>query len=139
MEQKSRRLSTRHRSQLSLADADPHRKQREKRWKIRSHRDKVIPISSAQLASSPYKSTNFTTETSLSLAIVTFFANVKNAVGLHMSPEGQVHGITQQIAEFVRAHEMWAAPIVGALAFGESLAFVSSCSRPGPCWSRSAP
>ncbi len=42
-----------------------------------------------------------------------------------MSPEGQVHGITQQIVEFVRAHEMWAAPIVGALAFGESLAFVS--------------
>jgi len=37
---------------------------REKRWKIRSRGDKVIPISSAQLASSPYKSTNFATETS---------------------------------------------------------------------------
>ena len=31
----------------------------------------------------------------------------------------------QQIIEFVRAHEAWAAPIVFALAFGESLAFVS--------------
>jgi membrane protein DedA with SNARE-associated domain len=31
----------------------------------------------------------------------------------------------QQIIEFVRAHENWAAPIVFALAFGESLAFVS--------------
>jgi len=30
-----------------------------------------------------------------------------------------------QIVEFVRAHEAWAAPIVFALAFGESLAFVS--------------
>src|SRR5216684_938981 len=29
------------------------------------------------------------------------------------------------IAEFARAHEAWAAPIVGALAFGESLAFIS--------------
>jgi membrane protein DedA with SNARE-associated domain len=30
-----------------------------------------------------------------------------------------------QIVEFVRAHEAWAAPIVFALAFGESLAFIS--------------
>src|SRR5262249_38396257 len=30
-----------------------------------------------------------------------------------------------QIVEFVSAHEAWAAPIVFALAFGESLAFVS--------------
>jgi len=30
-----------------------------------------------------------------------------------------------QVVEFVRAHEAWAAPIVFALAFGESLAFVS--------------
>jgi membrane protein DedA with SNARE-associated domain len=30
-----------------------------------------------------------------------------------------------QIAEFVRANEGWAAPIVFALAFGESLAFIS--------------
>jgi hypothetical protein len=46
------------------ADADLHQKQREKRWKIRSPRGKVMPISSAQLASSPYKPTNFATETS---------------------------------------------------------------------------
>jgi membrane protein DedA with SNARE-associated domain len=56
---------------------------------------------------------------------VTFCPNAKNTVGLPMSPEGQVHGITQHIVDFVRAHETWAAPIVGALAFGESLAFVS--------------
>jgi membrane protein DedA with SNARE-associated domain len=31
----------------------------------------------------------------------------------------------QQIVEFVRAHEAWAAPIVFALSFGESLAFIS--------------
>jgi membrane protein DedA with SNARE-associated domain len=31
----------------------------------------------------------------------------------------------QQIVEFVRLHEVWAAPIVFALAFGESLAFIS--------------
>ena len=30
-----------------------------------------------------------------------------------------------QIVEFVRVHEAWAAPIVFALAFGESLAFIS--------------
>ena len=42
-----------------------------------------------------------------------------------MSLEDQVHTLTQQIVEFARAHEMWAAPIVGALAFGESLAFIS--------------
>jgi membrane protein DedA with SNARE-associated domain len=32
---------------------------------------------------------------------------------------------THTVVDFVRAHEVWAAPIVGALAFGESLAFVS--------------
>src|SRR5262249_14749067 len=32
---------------------------------------------------------------------------------------------TRGLVEFVRTHEMWAAPIVGALAFGESLAFIS--------------
>jgi membrane protein YqaA with SNARE-associated domain len=42
-----------------------------------------------------------------------------------MSPEGHVQGIAQHIVEFVRANEMWAAPIVGVLAFGESLAFIS--------------
>jgi len=42
-----------------------------------------------------------------------------------MSLEDQVHAVTQQVVEFVRAHEIWAAPIIGALAFGESLAFIS--------------
>jgi membrane protein DedA with SNARE-associated domain len=32
---------------------------------------------------------------------------------------------TQQLVEFVRVHQAWAAPIVFVLAFGESLAFVS--------------
>jgi membrane protein DedA with SNARE-associated domain len=31
----------------------------------------------------------------------------------------------QQTIDFVRTHEVWAAPIVAALAFGESLAFIS--------------
>jgi membrane protein DedA with SNARE-associated domain len=31
----------------------------------------------------------------------------------------------QQIVEFVRVHEAWAAPVVFVLAFGESLAFIS--------------
>ncbi len=31
----------------------------------------------------------------------------------------------QQLVDFVRLHEAWAAPIVFALAFGESLAFIS--------------
>lgn len=31
----------------------------------------------------------------------------------------------QHVVEFVRAHEAWAAPVVFALAFGESLAFIS--------------
>src|SRR5258705_12112580 len=30
-----------------------------------------------------------------------------------------------QLVEFVRVHEAWAAPVVFALAFGESLAFIS--------------
>jgi membrane protein DedA with SNARE-associated domain len=38
-----------------------------------------------------------------------------------MSLEEFTHGLV----EFVRTHEMWAAPIVGGLAFGESLAFIS--------------
>src|SRR6266436_2591090 len=42
-----------------------------------------------------------------------------------MSLEDQVNAFTQQVVEFARAHEAWAAPIVGALAFGESLAFIS--------------
>ncbi len=35
----------------------------------------------------------------------------------------EAHG--QQVVEFVKTHEAWAAPIVFALAFGESLAFIS--------------
>src|SRR5258708_17033467 len=35
----------------------------------------------------------------------------------------EVHA--QQVVEFVRVHEAWAAPVVFALAFGESLAFIS--------------
>jgi len=42
-----------------------------------------------------------------------------------MSLEDQIHVVTENIVEFVRAHEMWAAPVVGVLAFGESLAFIS--------------
>jgi membrane protein DedA with SNARE-associated domain len=36
-----------------------------------------------------------------------------------------VEAYAQQLVEFVRVHEAWAAPIVFALAFGESLAFIS--------------
>jgi membrane protein DedA with SNARE-associated domain len=36
------------------------------------------------------------------------------------------------VAEFVRAHQVWAAPIMFALAFGESLAFISLLI---PAWS----
>ncbi|HSV23605.1 MAG TPA: DedA family protein [Xanthobacteraceae bacterium] len=42
-----------------------------------------------------------------------------------MSLEDQVHAVSQQVVEFVRTHEAWAAPIIGVLAFGESLAFIS--------------
>jgi membrane protein DedA with SNARE-associated domain len=42
-----------------------------------------------------------------------------------MSIESQLQDYTNQIIEFVRTHETWAAPIVGVLAFGESLAFIS--------------
>src|SRR5438874_12027210 len=31
----------------------------------------------------------------------------------------------QQLVDFVRIHEVWAAPVMFALAFGESLAFIS--------------
>src|SRR6516162_5741657 len=33
--------------------------------------------------------------------------------------EDQIQAVSGQIVEFVRVHEAWAAPIVGALAFGE--------------------
>jgi membrane protein DedA with SNARE-associated domain len=39
---------------------------------------------------------------------------------------------TQALVDFIRVHEVWAAPIVGALAFGESLAFISLVL---PAWS----
>jgi membrane protein DedA with SNARE-associated domain len=42
-----------------------------------------------------------------------------------MSIESQFLDYTQEIVEFVRTHEAWAAPIVAVLAFGESLAFIS--------------
>lgn len=45
-----------------------------------------------------------------------------------MGLEGWVHGVVN----FVKDHEVWAAPIVAALAFGESLAFVSLVI---PAWS----
>ena len=36
-----------------------------------------------------------------------------------------IEAVFQQIVEFVRANEHWAVPVVFALAFGESLAFIS--------------
>ena len=36
-----------------------------------------------------------------------------------------VDEMVRTVVEFVRDHEVWAAPIVGVLAFGESLAFLS--------------
>jgi membrane protein DedA with SNARE-associated domain len=36
-----------------------------------------------------------------------------------------LEALAQQLVEFVRLHEAWAAPVVFALAFGESLAFIS--------------
>ena len=36
-----------------------------------------------------------------------------------------LEAFAQQLVEFVRLHEAWAAPVVFALAFGESLAFIS--------------
>jgi membrane protein DedA with SNARE-associated domain len=38
---------------------------------------------------------------------------------------GTIDAWFNQIVDFVRAHEVWAAPIVFCLAFGESLAFIS--------------
>jgi membrane protein DedA with SNARE-associated domain len=42
-----------------------------------------------------------------------------------MSIEDQIEVMTRHTIDFVRTHEVWAAPIVGVLAFGESLAFIS--------------
>jgi len=36
-----------------------------------------------------------------------------------------IEGYAQQLVEFVRVHQGWAVPVVFALAFGESLAFIS--------------
>jgi membrane protein DedA with SNARE-associated domain len=36
-----------------------------------------------------------------------------------------IEGYAHQLVEFVRVHEAWAPPVVFALAFGESLAFIS--------------
>lgn len=37
----------------------------------------------------------------------------------------EFQGVVHQVTDFVRNHEAWAAPVVFALAFGESLAFIS--------------
>ena len=37
----------------------------------------------------------------------------------------EIEAYSQNIIDFVQMHEAWAAPIVFALAFGESLAFLS--------------
>jgi membrane protein DedA with SNARE-associated domain len=42
-----------------------------------------------------------------------------------MSFDGQIEAFALDIIEFVRTNEIWAPPIVGVLAFGESLAFIS--------------
>ena len=42
------------------------------------------------------------------------------------------------MADFVRDHQAWAAPIVLLLAFGESLAFISLLIPAWGRWSRSA-
>ena len=42
-----------------------------------------------------------------------------------MSIAADLHGYTAAVVDFMREHETWAAPIVAALAFAESLAFIS--------------
>jgi membrane protein DedA with SNARE-associated domain len=42
-----------------------------------------------------------------------------------MSLGEEIQSLVQQVIDFAAAHQVWAAPIVGALAFGESLAFLS--------------
>jgi membrane protein DedA with SNARE-associated domain len=42
-----------------------------------------------------------------------------------MSDPLMIEHYAQMVIDFVRAHHVWAAPIVFALAFGESLAFIS--------------
>jgi membrane protein DedA with SNARE-associated domain len=43
-----------------------------------------------------------------------------------------IEDYTNALVEFIRVHEVWAAPVVGALAFAESLAFISLLV---PAWS----
>jgi membrane protein DedA with SNARE-associated domain len=43
-----------------------------------------------------------------------------------------LEAFAQQVIDFVRTHQVWAAPIMFALAFGESLAFISLLI---PAWS----
>jgi membrane protein DedA with SNARE-associated domain len=43
----------------------------------------------------------------------------------HSAGAMSIDEYTQSLIEFVRINDVWAAPIVGALAFGESLAFIS--------------
>jgi membrane protein DedA with SNARE-associated domain len=49
-----------------------------------------------------------------------------------MSIESDLQAYTEQIIDFVRTHKEWAPPIIGALAFAESLAFISLLV---PAWS----
>ena len=46
-----------------------------------------------------------------------------NQAARHMFESLEAHA--QTVVEFVRVHQAWAAPVVFALAFGESLAFIS--------------
>ena len=52
-----------------------------------------------------------------------------SGVGLHRRLAGRhsmdMASYVRHLIEFVREHEAWAAPVVGARAFGESLAFIS--------------
>ena len=50
----------------------------------------------------------------------------------------EFHDSVDHIIAYVRDNAAWAPPIVFALAFGESLAFISLLIRPGARWSRSA-
>jgi membrane protein DedA with SNARE-associated domain len=43
-----------------------------------------------------------------------------------------IESYTEALVDFIRVHEVWAGPIVGALAFAESLAFISLLV---PAWS----
>lgn len=42
-----------------------------------------------------------------------------------MALEDRFQSFAQGVVDYVAAHEAWAAPVVGVLAFGESLAFIS--------------